>query len=142
VWWIDAEIERQVLLNESNIPVDQETRGFNASTGQTYRIRSKETAPDYRYMPEPDLPRLVLSQQAIHALKQSLPELPDIRRRRIMKEYDLGIIETRTLMGEEGMVEYFEQVLRDNSDRNVKSAVSWYVQCCVQPDVSVIDSYS
>ncbi|GJJ69220.1 aspartyl-tRNA(Asn)/glutamyl-tRNA(Gln) amidotransferase subunit B [Entomortierella parvispora] len=124
---IDAEIERQIQLNESNIPVDQETRGFDASTGQTYRIRSKETAPDYRYMPEPDLPRLVLSQHTIHALKESLPELPDIRRLRIMEEYDVGIIETRTLMGEEGMVEYFEQVLRDDSNRNVKSVVSWTI---------------
>lgn len=48
-----------------------------------------------------------------------------------MKEYDVGIIEARTLMGEEGMVEYFEQVLRDDSDRNVKSVVSWYVQSCM-----------
>ncbi|KAG0038400.1 hypothetical protein BGZ83_003094 [Gryganskiella cystojenkinii] len=55
---IDAEIERQVQLNESNVAVVQETRGFDVSTGQTFRIRSKESAPDYRYMPEPDLPRL------------------------------------------------------------------------------------
>lgn len=108
--------------------MEQETRGFDASTGQTFRIRSKETAPDYRYMPEPDLPRLVLSLSTIDALKQSLPELPDALRTRIMKDYGLGMIETRTLMGEEGMVQYFEQVVSGRSGRQAKSVISWYGQ--------------
>ncbi|KAF8937542.1 B subunit of glutamyl-tRNA amidotransferase [Dissophora ornata] len=122
---IDAEIERQISCYESNAPITQETRGFDASTGKTFRIRSKESAPDYRYMPEPDLPRLVLSLEEIQVLKNSLPELPDARRDRIMEMYQLGVIETRTLMGEEGMVEYFENVV--SSGRKVKSAVSWTI---------------
>ncbi|CAO3574748.1 unnamed protein product [Mortierella alpina] len=122
---IDAEIERQITSYESGILVDQETRGFDALTGETYRIRSKESAPDYRYMPEPDLPRLVLSRSAIQELKDSLPELPDARRDRIMKSYGLGMVETRTLMGEEGMVEYFEAVV--SKGRQVKSVVSWTI---------------
>ncbi|KAF9185240.1 hypothetical protein BGZ51_002764 [Haplosporangium sp. Z 767] len=122
---IDAEIERQIDAYESNITVTQETRGFDASTGKTFRIRSKESAPDYRYMPEPDLPRLVLSQETILELKKSLPELPDVRRERIMKTYGLGMIETRTLMGEEGMVEYFEDVM--SSGRQAKSVISWTI---------------
>ncbi|KAG0093032.1 hypothetical protein BGZ92_007752 [Podila epicladia] len=121
---IDAEVARQIEANEANIPVTQETRGFDASTGTTFRIRSKESAPDYRYMPEPDLPRLVLTKQMIEELKASLPELPDTRRSRIMAKYDLGMVECRTLMGEEGMVEYFEQVV---SGRPVKSVVSWTI---------------
>ncbi|KAF9290001.1 hypothetical protein BGZ74_000581 [Mortierella antarctica] len=121
---IDAEVARQIESNEANIPVTQETRGFDASTGTTFRIRSKESAPDYRYMPEPDLPRLVLAKQTIEGLKASLPELPDTQRSRIMTKYDLGMVECRTLMGEEGMVEYFEQVV---SGRAVKSVVSWTV---------------
>ncbi|KAF9927245.1 hypothetical protein BGZ67_007631 [Mortierella alpina] len=122
---IDAEIERQIELYESDIVVVQETRGFDSSTGKTYRIRSKESAPDYRYMPEPDLPRLVLSREAIQELKDSLPELPDARRDRIMKSYGLGMIEARTLMGEEGMVEYFETVV--SKRRQVKSVISWTI---------------
>ncbi|KAG9320088.1 hypothetical protein KVV02_004480 [Mortierella alpina] len=122
---IDAEIERQIELYESDIVVAQETRGFDASTGKTYRIRSKESAPDYRYMPEPDLPRLVLGRETIQELKDSLPELPDARRDRIMKSYGLGMIETRTLMGEEGMVEYFETVV--SKGRQVKSVISWTI---------------
>lgn len=76
-------------------------------------------------MPEPDLPRLVLSQETISTLRQSLPELPDARRQRIINQYSLGMIEARTLMGEEGMVDYFEQVLDANSGRQVKSVISW-----------------
>ncbi|KAF9197513.1 hypothetical protein BGZ49_002010, partial [Haplosporangium sp. Z 27] len=122
---IDAEIERQISCYEANIPVEQETRGFDASTGKTFRIRSKESAPDYRYMPEPDLPRLVLSQDEIQTLKQSLPELPDAQRHRIMHSYQLGLIEARTLMGEDGMVEYFESLM--SSGRQVKNVISWTI---------------
>ncbi|KAF9283707.1 hypothetical protein BGZ68_005196 [Mortierella alpina] len=122
---IDAEIERQIESYESDMVVAQETRGFDASTGKTYRIRSKESAPDYRYMPEPDLPRLVLSPETILKLKDSLPELPDARRDRVMKSYGLGTIETRTLMGEEGMVEYFEAVVCKG--HQVKSVISWTI---------------
>ncbi|KAG0371058.1 hypothetical protein BGZ54_000976 [Gamsiella multidivaricata] len=119
---IDAEVERQISCYESNAPVNQATRGFDASTGKTFHIRSKESAPDYRYMPEPDLPRLVLSPDTIKALKDSLPELPDARRERIMRNYQLGLIETRTLMGEEGMVEYFESLV--STGRQIKSVIS------------------
>ncbi|KAF9918870.1 hypothetical protein BX616_004822 [Lobosporangium transversale] len=122
---IDAEINRQISCYESNFPVSQETRGFNASTGETFRIRSKESAPDYRYMPEPDLPRLVLSHDTIQALKENLPELPDARRDRIMHQYQLGTIEARTLMGEDRMVEYFESIVA--SGRNTKSVVRWII---------------
>ncbi|KAF9984931.1 hypothetical protein BGZ65_012204 [Modicella reniformis] len=122
---IDAEIERQITYYESHIAVTQETRGFDVSTGKTFRIRSKESAPDYRYMPEPDLPRLVLDPEIIQALRESLPELPDARRERIMQNYQLGMIETRTLMGEERMVEYFESVVA--SGRQIKSVISWTI---------------
>ncbi|KAF9998128.1 hypothetical protein BGZ79_008193 [Entomortierella chlamydospora] len=122
---IDAEVERQISCHENNTPVIQETRGFDASTGKTFRIRSKESAPDYRYMPEPDLPRLVLSQNEIQTLKQSLPELPDAQRDRIMQSYQLGVIETRTLMGEDGMVKYFESLM--SSGRQTKSVISWTI---------------
>ena len=74
-------------------------------------------------MPEPDLPRLVLSLEEIQALKKSLPELPDARRDRIMEMYQLGVIETHTLMGEEGLVEYFEKIV--SSGHKVKSVISW-----------------
>ncbi|KAG0315545.1 hypothetical protein BGZ99_007407 [Dissophora globulifera] len=122
---IDAEIKRQIASYESNTPIVQETRGYDASTGKTFRIRSKESAPDYRYMPEPDLPRLILTQEEIHALQQSLPELPDARRGRIMEKYQLSVIEARTLMGEQDMVEYFESLV--STGLQAKSVISWTI---------------
>ncbi|KAF9111798.1 hypothetical protein BGX27_004426 [Mortierella sp. AM989] len=122
---IDAEVERQITCYENNTPVEQETRGFDASAGKTFRIRSKESATDYRYMPEPDLPRLVLSQDEIQTLKQTLPELPDTQRDRIMQSYHLGVIETRTLMGEDDMVAYFESLM--SPGRQAKSVISWTI---------------
>ncbi|KAF9978394.1 hypothetical protein BGZ73_002573 [Actinomortierella ambigua] len=121
---IDAEIARQIQSYEEGVPVVQETRGYDVSTGTTFRLRSKENAPDYRYMPEPDLPRLILSQETIDRIKATLPELPDAQRERLMTQYSLGLIECRTLMGEEGMVPFFEQVV---AARKVKSAVSWTI---------------
>ncbi|KAG0234554.1 hypothetical protein BGW42_006439 [Actinomortierella wolfii] len=121
---IDAEITRQIQSYEEGVPVVQETRGYDVSTGKTVRLRSKESAPDYRYMPEPDLPRLVLSQETIDRIKASLPELPDAQRDRIMNQYSLGLVECRTLMGEEGMVPFFEQVV---AGRKVKSVISWTI---------------
>lgn len=59
---LDAEIERQIQLLEQGGKVIPETRGFDVAGRKTFRLRSKETAPDYRYMPEPDLPKLILSQ--------------------------------------------------------------------------------
>ncbi|KAF9435426.1 hypothetical protein BGZ76_006315 [Entomortierella beljakovae] len=122
---IDAEIARQISCYENNIPVSEETRGYDVSTGKTFKIRSKESAPDYRYMPEPDLPRLVLSHEEIETLRDQLPELPDAKRERMMRTYELGLIETSTLMGEEGMVEYFESLM--HSGRQAKSVISWTI---------------
>ncbi|KAF9584364.1 hypothetical protein BGW38_006728 [Lunasporangiospora selenospora] len=121
---IDAEIVRQIASYESNEPVNQETRGYDVSTGKTFRIRTKEGSPDYRYMPEPDLPPLVLSKEWIQGVKNGLPELPDVRRDRIMSKYHLTPIECNTMMGEQGMVEYFEQVVEG---RSVKNVASWLV---------------
>lgn len=59
---IDAEIERQIALIENGGVVTPETRGYDVAAKKTFRLRSKETAPDYRYMPEPDLPKLILTQ--------------------------------------------------------------------------------
>lgn len=74
-------------------------------------------------MPEPDLPRLVLDLGTIRALKAQLPELPDAQRERIMGQYNLSMIETRTLMGEDGMVEYFESVV--SKGPTAKSVITW-----------------
>src|ERR1700743_805756 len=81
---LEYEIERQIELIESGGSVAQETRLWNAAEGKTYSMRSKEQAHDYRYFPEPDLPPLVVTPDWVLARERELPELPEIRRARMI----------------------------------------------------------
>ncbi|MGN0940772.1 MAG: Asp-tRNA(Asn)/Glu-tRNA(Gln) amidotransferase subunit GatB, partial [Selenomonadaceae bacterium] len=94
---IDYEIERQTEVLEDGGHIIQETRTFDAAKGITLSMRSKEEAQDYRYMPEPDLPPIITTDEEIEAYRKGLPELPDARRERLetklgLSSYDAGII--------------------------------------------------
>lgn len=65
IYTIDAEIERQIKVLESGGKIESETRGYDVTANKTFKLRGKESAPDYRYMPEPDLPPLIISQVRI-----------------------------------------------------------------------------
>src|SRR5208283_2226867 len=84
---LEYEIERQIEVLESGGKITQESRLYNANEGKTYGMRSKEQAHDYRYFPEPDLLPLVVDEKRQAAIRASLPELPEARRQRMMKEY-------------------------------------------------------
>ena len=84
---IEAEAKRQVEVWESGGTVEQETRLFDAARGVTRSMRSKEDAHDYRYFPDPDLLPLVLDEDWIAALKAQLPELPDAKKARFIRDY-------------------------------------------------------
>src|SRR6185436_12681882 len=73
---IDHEIKRQIDLIEAGQTFEQETRSFDASTGKTFSLRSKEFAHDYRYFPEPDLQPVLVEQEYIAEVKKTLPPLP------------------------------------------------------------------
>jgi len=105
---LEYEIERQVELIESGGRVVQETRLWNANEGRTYSMRSKEQAHDYRYFPEPDLPPLVLSQDFMERRRAELPELPEARRARMTREYELSEKDARTLTASRGFADRFE----------------------------------
>jgi aspartyl-tRNA(Asn)/glutamyl-tRNA(Gln) amidotransferase subunit B len=79
---VEAEAARQIEIRQQGEPVLSETRAFDAVRRTTRRLRSKELVPDYRYLPDPDLPALVLSAEQIQAARAALPELPGARRRR------------------------------------------------------------
>ncbi|ETW84098.1 hypothetical protein HETIRDRAFT_312503 [Heterobasidion irregulare TC 32-1] len=83
---IGSEVLRQISLIESGQPVSQETRGFNEDTGETYRLRGKEDAPDYRYMPDPNLPPLLLEHSFVDGIRANMPELPDEVRSRLQAQ--------------------------------------------------------
>ncbi|OZJ06773.1 hypothetical protein BZG36_00420 [Bifiguratus adelaidae] len=121
---IDAEVARQIELLESGQPVKQETRGFDVVRNKTFSLRSKETAPDYRYMPEPDLPPLLLSQDYIQTAADTLPELPDKTRDRLLNEYQLDRQAATVLLSHSDMIHYFDQVMASTT-KDAKVVANW-----------------
>jgi aspartyl-tRNA(Asn)/glutamyl-tRNA(Gln) amidotransferase subunit B len=120
---IDHEVARQVAVIESGGAVVQETRLWNADKAQTASMRSKEEAHDYRYFPEPDLPPLVVSAAWVEAVRASLPELPDAKRRRFGQEYGLSTYEAGVLTLSREVADYFETVARASG--NSKTSSNW-----------------
>jgi aspartyl-tRNA(Asn)/glutamyl-tRNA(Gln) amidotransferase subunit B len=118
------EIERQTEIYANGGTVEQETVGFNEATGRTYSQRGKESAHDYRYFPEPDLPPLVIEQSWIDAIRASLPELPEAKTRRFIEQYELKPQEARLLTSEKALADYFEAVVAD-AKSSPKTVSSW-----------------
>jgi aspartyl-tRNA(Asn)/glutamyl-tRNA(Gln) amidotransferase subunit B len=120
---IDYEIDRQITVLETGGKISQETRLWNDKEGKTYTMRSKEDAHDYRYFPEPDLPPLEVSPAWVERLRGGLPELPEARRQRFMREYDLNPEEAFTLTGERDLADYFETAAQ--TANNHRAAANW-----------------
>ena len=119
---IEYEAARQVELIENGKKIDQETRLFDTKKNETRSMRSKEDAHDYRYFPDPDLLPLKLEQKLIDDLKKSLPELPDKKKERFVKEYGLNAYEANVLVSEKEISDYYEEVAK-LSDK--KLAATW-----------------
>jgi aspartyl-tRNA(Asn)/glutamyl-tRNA(Gln) amidotransferase subunit B len=112
------EAQRQIELLRSGQTISQETRGWVETKGITVPQRSKEQAHDYRYFPEPDLPPLVISPAWVEELRASLPELPDARRVRYMREYGLSAQDASTLTEDKALGDYFEHLVAASSAQN------------------------
>ncbi len=121
---IEYEASRQVELLDQDKKINQETRLFDTKKNQTRSMRSKEDAHDYRYFPDPDLLPLKLDQKLIDDLKKSLPELPDKKKDRFIKDYGLNSYEANVLVSEKEISDYYEEVakLSDN-----KLAATWMI---------------
>ena len=119
---IAYEAQRQVELIESGKSIDQETRLFDTKKNETRSMRSKEDAHDYRYFPDPDLLPLNLDKELIENIKKNLPELPDQKKERFIKDYSLNAYEANVLVSEKEISDYFEEVIK-NSD--IKLAKNW-----------------
>ena len=107
------EIERQKKVLESGEGVIQETRGWDESKGVSVSQRIKEGATDYRYFPEPDLPPLMLDQAWLSAIRAQLTELPDAKRQRFAKEYELDDKTIEQFIGDRELSKYFEEVVSE-----------------------------
>lgn len=119
---IAYEAQRQVELLESGKSIDQETRLFDTKKNETRSMRSKEDAHDYRYFPDPDLLPLNLDKELIENIKKNLPELPDQKKERFIKDYSLNAYEANVLVSEKEISVYFEEVIK-NSD--IKLTKNW-----------------
>ena len=119
---IAYEAQRQVELLESGKSINQETRLFDTKKNETRSMRSKEDAHDYRYFPDPDLLPLNLDKELIENIKKNLPELPDQKKERFIKDYSLNAYEANVLVSEKEISDYFEEVIK-NSD--IKLAKNW-----------------
>src|SRR3546814_5177038 len=108
---------------------DLETRLFDAGKGETRSMRSKAEAHDYRYFPDPDLLPLELEKNFVEALKETLPELPDAKKRRFMEEYGLSPYDASVLVAERETADFFEAVAtkQDGGGRDAKLAANWVI---------------
>jgi aspartyl-tRNA(Asn)/glutamyl-tRNA(Gln) amidotransferase subunit B len=121
---IDCEARRQIEIIEEGGRIDQETRLFDPNKGQTRSMRSKEEAHDYRYFPDPDLLPLALSPNWVDELKAQLPELPDNKKARFIRDYGLSAYDANVLVGEREAASFFEEVAKG---RDAKVAANWVI---------------
>jgi aspartyl-tRNA(Asn)/glutamyl-tRNA(Gln) amidotransferase subunit B len=119
---LEYEIGRQIQALNAGGSIVQETRLWNAAARETFSMRSKEDAHDYRYFPEPDLPPVRLAREQIEHIRRSIVELPDARRQRVMAEYALSEADAISLEGND-LTALFEETARASG--NGKAAFNW-----------------
>ncbi|TAK49218.1 MAG: Asp-tRNA(Asn)/Glu-tRNA(Gln) amidotransferase subunit GatB [Xanthobacteraceae bacterium] len=126
---IETEARRQIGILEDGGRIDQETRLFDPVKGETRSMRSKEEAHDYRYFPDPDLLPLEFDQAFVDGLKGHLPELPDEKKARFIKELGLTAYDASVLVSERESADFFEQVLAMDGGgrRDGKLAANWVI---------------
>ena len=120
---INHEVERQIDLLELGGRIVQETRLYDAEKDETRSMRSKEEANDYRYFPCPDLLPVILEEEYIQAIKDSLPELPQDKRHRFIEQFHLSPYDAELLASTRETAEYFEQVVATCGD--AKLSANW-----------------
>lgn len=109
---IDYEIARQIELIRSGKKVIQETRGYDSAKNETFSMRSKEEAQDYRYFTEPDLITVQIDSAWIEATRNSLPELPEEKRLRLIQEFGLSAYDAGVLTSSKPLVQFFDEVIQ------------------------------
>jgi aspartyl-tRNA(Asn)/glutamyl-tRNA(Gln) amidotransferase subunit B len=109
---LEYEIGRQIEIVESGGKIAQETRLYNAAEGKTYNMRSKEQAHDYRYFPEPDLLPLVVNESWKAEIARALPELPEARRTRMVRDYGITEYDAQVLTASKSLADRFESAAK------------------------------
>ena len=118
---INYEIERQIDILEDGGQIIQETLLWNADKGKAAPMRGKEEAHDYRYFPDPDLMPVLVDDKWKGEIQNSMPELPDKKRRRFIDEYNLSIYDAEVLTSNKDIADYFEEVLQETNQFKIVS---------------------
>ncbi|MEH6446177.1 MAG: Asp-tRNA(Asn)/Glu-tRNA(Gln) amidotransferase subunit GatB [Oceanospirillaceae bacterium] len=139
---IKGEIVRQIEILEDGGYITQETRLYDAENDSTRTMRSKEEANDYRYFPCPDLLPIVIEDDYIEAIRNALPELPDARNQRFVKQYALSENDANTLSNNKAQADYFESLTELSKD--AKLSANWLLgevaRTLNQTDLSIEES--
>jgi aspartyl-tRNA(Asn)/glutamyl-tRNA(Gln) amidotransferase subunit B len=122
---IEHEARRQIEVIEDGGKIEQETRLFDPVKGETRSMRTKEEAHDYRYFPDPDLLPLELAPSLVAELEKGLPELPDEKKARFMRDYALSSYDAGVMVAERDTAEYFEAMMAAGAD--AKAAANWLI---------------
>ena len=122
---IDYEIARQAEILDAGGTIRQETRGWNDDRGESYLMRTKESANDYRYFPDPDLMPVAFDEKELAELAASLPELPAAIRRRFVADYAVSEYDAGVLTAEPELAAYFDRAAR--AAKNPKAAANWII---------------
>ena len=120
---IEYETERQIKELENGGKIYQETRRWDDDKGIGYAMRTKEDAHDYRYFPEPDLAPIVLSDEYINSIKESLPEMPNVRKHRYIEEFGLPEYDAEQITNSKHMAEFFDKAVKTCG--NAKLVSNW-----------------
>lgn len=122
---IDHEVLRMIELKEKGEAILQQTRSFDASSETTFSIRTKEDADDYRYFADPDLPPFVVTEEMIESIRKRLPELPEQKKERLIREYALTEYDALQLTEDETISTYFESAAALSS--SYKTIANWVI---------------
>lgn len=122
---IEYEIDRQIELIENGGKVEQETLRWDDVSGKTFSMRDKEDAQDYRYFPEPDLVAIRLSEEYIKNIRKTLPELPESRKERYLKEYKLSEKDAGIITASKYLSDLFENAIKVCN--NPKAVNNWII---------------
>jgi aspartyl-tRNA(Asn)/glutamyl-tRNA(Gln) amidotransferase subunit B len=121
---IEHEARRQIEIIEDGGTIKQETRLFDPERGETRSMRTKEEAHDYRYFPDPDLLPLEVTRAYVDDLAAHLPELPDAKKARFMRDFGLSLYDADVLVAERATADFFETVA---DGRDAKAAANWVI---------------
>ncbi|MDX2083216.1 MAG: Asp-tRNA(Asn)/Glu-tRNA(Gln) amidotransferase subunit GatB [Rickettsiales bacterium] len=119
---IEFEAARQVEILENGGKIDQETRLFDAISGATKTMRSKEDAMDYRYFPDPDLPPLILTEEFVNEIRKSLPELPQAKKQRYIRDFKVPEYDAGVITNDGDLTKFFEELIQKHE---AKLVITW-----------------